>query len=83
MVALRGFPVISRPLLRPPNPEPYQGSLDAAASGFQGSKKERPIHGNHLLAVNLMILCLNNKRAFSRNQQISAPGDVLNRRARP
>jgi len=44
MVALRGFPVISRPLLRPPNPEPYQGSLDAAASGFQGSEKERPIH---------------------------------------
>ena len=47
--AVRKFPAISHTLVRPPNPEPYQGSPDAAASGFQRGEKERPMHQDHLL----------------------------------
>jgi hypothetical protein len=60
-------------LVRPPNPEPYQGSLDADASGFQRGKKERPIHQDHLLAEKFSV---NNKREPARNQAIfSRPPD--------
>jgi hypothetical protein len=67
MVAKRGFPVISPTLIRPPNPEPYQGSPDAATSGFQRCKPERPIHQDHLLEQSLTE---NHKGESTRNQQI-------------
>ena len=63
----RKFPAIRPTLVRPPNPEPYQGSPDAAASGFQRCKKERPMHQDHLLVEKFLV---NHKRKPARNQQI-------------
>jgi hypothetical protein len=65
--AVREFPAISPTLVRPPNPEPYQGSPDAAASGFQRCKKERPMHQDHLLVEKFSI---NHRREPARNQGI-------------
>jgi hypothetical protein len=64
---MRKFPAIRPTLVRPPNPEPYQGSPDAAASGFQRCKKERPIHQDHLLAE---YFSPHNKKEEARNQEI-------------
>jgi hypothetical protein len=72
--ARRRFPAISHTLVRPPNPEPYQGSPDAAASGFQRCKKEWPMHQDHLPVENF---CPNHKREPARNQGIfSRPPDL-------
>jgi len=74
IAVMRKFPAISHTLVRPPNPEPYQGSPDAAASGFQRCKKERPIHQDHLLVGKFFT---NNKREPARNQGIfSRPADL-------
>jgi hypothetical protein len=72
--AKREFPAISPTLVRPPNPEPYQGSPDAAASGFQRCKKERPMHQDHLPAEKFSI---KHRREPAGNQGIfSRPADL-------
>ncbi len=74
IAVMRKFPAISATLVRPPNPEPYQGSPDAAASGPQRCKKERPMHQDHLLVEKF---CVNHRREPARNQEIfSRPADL-------
>jgi hypothetical protein len=78
IAVMRKFPAIRPTLVRPPNPEPYQGSPDAAASGFQRCKKERPMHQDHLLVEKF---CINHRREPARNQEIfSRPPDLGRRR---
>ena len=70
----RKFPAISHTLVRPPNPEPYQGSPDAVASGFQRCEKEWPMHQDHLLVKKFYV---DHKREPARNQGIfSRPADL-------
>jgi hypothetical protein len=63
---VKKFPAIGPTLVRPPNPEPYQGSPDAAASGSQRCEKERPMHQDHLLLEKFSIIIKENRPGINR-----------------